>query len=116
MLKHPDENRSIIQQSSEWNELYETINLLSQQVSQTYKAYTSADEQFHELLDELMIGVFIIDTQGRLRLLNPKMQEMLGLSAKNMQSNYLEVIQDADLIHLIHKVVAEKTVYIKKSL
>ena len=42
---------------------YETINLLSQQVSQTYKAYTSADEQFHELLDELMIGVFIIDTQ-----------------------------------------------------
>ena len=32
--------------------LYETINLLSQQVSQTYKAYTSADEQFHELLDE----------------------------------------------------------------
>ncbi|MFX4040393.1 two-component system histidine kinase PnpS [Enterococcus faecalis] len=108
MLKHPDENRSIIQQSSEWNELYETINLLSQQVSQTYKAYTSADEQFHELLDELMIGVFIIDTQGRLRLLNPKMQEMLGLSAKNMQSNYLEVIQDADLIHLIHQVVAEK--------
>ncbi|NSN52846.1 two-component sensor histidine kinase, partial [Enterococcus faecalis] len=40
--------------------------------------------------------------------LNPKMQEMLGLSAKNMQSNYLEVIQDADLIHLIHQVVAEK--------
>lgn len=36
------------------------------------------------------------------------MQEMLGLSAKNMQSNYLEVIQDADLIHLIHQVVAEK--------
>ena len=33
-----------------------------------------------------------------------------------MQSNYLEVIQDADLIHLIHQVVAEKTVYIKKSL
>ena len=25
-----------------------------------------------------------------------------------MQSNYLEVIQDADLIHLIHQVVAEK--------
>ncbi|MGC3391311.1 PAS domain-containing protein, partial [Enterococcus faecalis] len=76
------ENRSIIQQSSEWNELFETINLLSQQVSQTYKAYTSADEQLHELLDELMIGVFIIDTHGWLRLLNPKMQEMLGLSAK----------------------------------
>ncbi|MGH2227199.1 PAS domain-containing protein, partial [Enterococcus faecalis] len=76
----PHENRSIIQQSSEWNELCETIKLLSQQVSQTYKAYTSAHEQFHELLDEFVIGVFIIHTQGRLGLLNPKMQEMLGLS------------------------------------
>ena len=36
---------------------------------------------------------------------------MLGLSAKNMQSNYLEVIQDADLIHLIHQVVAENSLH-----
>ena len=43
------------------------------------------------------------------------MQEMLGLSAKICKSNYLEVIQDADLIHLIHQVVAEKTVYIKRN-
>lgn len=61
MPKHPGENRSIIQQSFEWNELHEAINLLSQQVSQTYKAYTPVGEQLHELLDELMIGVFITD-------------------------------------------------------
>ncbi|MGC3558329.1 hypothetical protein ACPTHF_13545, partial [Enterococcus faecalis] len=47
-------------------------------------------------------------TQPRQPLNKPKMQEKIGHSAKNMQSNYLEVIQDADLIHLIHLVVAEK--------
>jgi len=108
MLKHPDESRSIIQHSSEWNELYQTVNALSQQVSQTYKAYTSTDEQFHDLLDELMIGVFIIDTQGALRLVNPKMLEILGLSKEAVNQHYLEVIHDPELIHLIHQVSADK--------
>jgi two-component system phosphate regulon sensor histidine kinase PhoR len=108
MLKHPDESRSIIQHSSEWNELYQTVNALSQQVSQTYKAYTSTDEQFHQLLDELMIGIFIIDTQGALRLVNPKMLEILGLSQQAVNRNYLEVIHDPTLIHLIHQASAEK--------
>lgn len=108
MLNHPDETRSIIQQSSEWNELYQTVNALSQQVSQTYKAYTSTDEQFHELLDELMIGIFIIDTQGDLRLVNPKMMEILGLTDRSINQNYLSVIHDPTLIHLIHQVVADK--------
>lgn len=109
IVKYPDEARSIIQDSPEWNELYQTVNLLSQQMSQTYLAYTSTDEQFHALLDELMIGVFIIDVDGKLELINPKMLEILSIQAEDAGKDYFEVIQEPALIHLIHQVVTEKS-------
>jgi two-component system phosphate regulon sensor histidine kinase PhoR len=109
MVKYPDESRSIIQNSPEWNELYETVNLLSQRMSQTYLAYTSTEEQFHALLDELMIGVFLIDVEGKLRLINPKMREILAIPEHDTEKNYFDVIEEPAMIHLIHQVVTEKS-------
>ncbi|OJG28175.1 sensory box histidine kinase [Enterococcus caccae] len=109
IVKYPDESRSIIQDSPEWNELYQTVNLLSQQMSQTYLAYTSTDEQFHALLDELMIGVFIIDIEGRLQLINPKMIDILTIDQTDVGKEYFEVIKEPALIHLIHQVITEKS-------
>ncbi|OJG55751.1 sensory box histidine kinase [Enterococcus haemoperoxidus] len=109
IVKYPDEARSIIQDSPEWNELYQTVNLLSQQMSQTYLAYTSTDEQFHALLDELMIGVFIIDVDGKVQLINPKMTEILMIEKNDAGKDYFEVIKEPALIHLIHQVITEKS-------
>jgi len=109
IVKYPDEARSIIQDSPEWNELYQTVNLLSQQMSQTYLAYTSTDEQFHALLDELMIGVFIIDVDGKLQLINPKMIDILMIENSDVGKNYFDVIKEPSLIHLIHQVITEKS-------
>lgn len=109
IVKYPDEARSIIQDSPEWNELYQTVNLLSQQMSQTYLAYTSTDEQFHALLDELMIGVFIIDIEGKLQLINPKMIEILTIDKSDIGKEYFDVIKEPALIHLIHQVITEKS-------
>ncbi|WP_207694960.1 two-component system, OmpR family, phosphate regulon sensor histidine kinase PhoR [Enterococcus sp. DIV0212c] len=109
IVKYPDEARSIIQDSPEWNELYQTVNVLSQQMSQTYLAYTSTEEQFHALLDELMIGVFIIDVQGKLQLINPKMLEILTIKENDAGKDYFDVIKEPALIHLIHQVITEKS-------
>ncbi|OTN90509.1 hypothetical protein A5819_003009 [Enterococcus sp. 7E2_DIV0204] len=109
IVKYPDEARSIIQDSPEWNELYQTVNLLSQQMSQTYLAYTSTDEQFHALLDELMIGVFIIDVDGKLQLINPKMINILMIDNSDVGKDYFDVIKEPALIHLIHQVITEKS-------
>ncbi|MFD2305544.1 sensor histidine kinase [Enterococcus termitis] len=109
IVKYPDEARSIIQDSPEWNELYQTVNLLSQQMSQTYLAYTSTEEQFHALLDELMIGVFIINVDGQLQLINPKMLDILKIDTDTIGKDYFEVIKEPVLIHLIHQVITEKS-------
>lgn len=109
IVKHPDETRSIIQQSHEWSELYETVNVLSQQMSETYLAYTSTEEQFHLLLNELMIGIFIIDSNGILQLVNPKMLEILEINESISGKKYFEFFKESTLFHLIHQVMKDKT-------
>lgn len=104
MLSHPERSNSILQESKQWEELYLTINELSKKMSSTYLAYTTTEKQFYTLLNDLMIGVFIIDSEDQLRLANPKMQEHLGLLTMPNAAEYTDVIKDPQLIRLIHQV------------
>lgn len=104
MVNNPDKTEIIMQTSDQWEELYQTINELSEQMSKMYRAYTTTEEQLYSLLNELMIGVFLIDSESRLRLLNPKMQNHLGVSHFRPNERYTEIIQEPKLIQLIHKV------------
>ncbi|MFV0560525.1 MAG: ATP-binding protein [Enterococcus sp.] len=106
MVDSPEQTEIIMQESGQFEELYQTVNLLSEQMSETYRAYTTTEEQFHALLQELMLGVFLIDDEGTLLLCNPKMQTYLGLLASPESRLYTEVIQETQLIHLIHQVSA----------
>ena len=105
-----------MQTSDQWEELYQTINELSEQMSKMYRAYTTTEEQLYSLLNELMIGVFLIDSESRLRLLNPKMQSHLGVSHFRPNERYTEIIQEPKLIQLIHQVNPRlNRLYTKKS-
>lgn len=104
MVNNPDKTEIIMQTSDQWEELYQTINELSEQMSKMYRAYTTTEEQLYSLLNELMIGVFLIDSESRLRLLNPKMQSHLGVSHFRPNERYTEIIQEPKLIQLIHQV------------
>ena len=104
MVNNPDKTEIIMQTSDQWEELYQTINELSEQMSKMYRAYTTTEEQLYSLLNELMIGVFLIDSESRLRLLNPKMQNHLGVSHFRPNERYTEIIQEPKLIQLIHQV------------
>ena len=104
MVNNPDKTEIIMQTSDQWEELYQTINELSEQMSKMYRAYTTTEEQLYSLLNELMIGVFLIGSESRLRLLNPKMQNHLGVSHFRPNERYTEIIQEPKLIQLIHQV------------
>ncbi|WP_086347469.1 sensor histidine kinase [Candidatus Enterococcus clewellii] len=109
MIQDPQKGRSIIQQSSEWHELYETANELSSQMSETYRAYLSSEEQLHILLNELMIGIFIVDKNGVLELINPVMCDFLGIkSVPSKRSSYQQTINDPLLIQLINQAITEE--------
>jgi len=76
-LNDPGKRRSILSESSQMNELYDTINQLSKTMSKTYQAYVSTEEQFYQFIDHLMIGVFFINKEGIIQLANPQIMKFL---------------------------------------
>ncbi|HAQ4362152.1 TPA: two-component sensor histidine kinase [Enterococcus faecium] len=108
MVQNPNQAEVIMQTPDQWEELYQTINALSEQMSKMYRACTTTEEQLYTLLNELMIGVFLIDNaDSRLLLLNPKMQLHLNVVSYQPEQRYTEVIQEPKLIQLIHQVTPE---------
>ena len=112
VVANPKQSEMILQTSPQWEELYQTVNQLSEQMSQTYRAYTATEEQLYTLLNELMIGVFIIDEQHRLVMMNHAMQEQLGIFQEpKLNRNFAEQIKDTQLIQSIYH-VNEQTPFI----
>ncbi|HBK4051280.1 TPA: two-component sensor histidine kinase [Enterococcus faecium] len=108
MVQNPNQAEVIMQTPDQWEELYQTINALSEQMSKMYRACTTTEEQLYTLLNELMIGVFLIDdADSRLLLLNPKMQLHLNVVSYQPEQRHTEVIQEPKLIQLIHQVTPE---------
>lgn len=104
MIAQPDHKETIIQSSSQWEELYQSVNTLSEQMSLTYQAYSASEKQLYTLLNELMIGVFIISEEGHLLLMNATMQEQLNSYPQKMQYPFTESITDTQLIQMIYQV------------
>ncbi|WP_159723690.1 sensor histidine kinase [Enterococcus sp. CSURQ0835] len=107
MVAEPEKSNFVLQNSPQWKELYRTVNQLSEQLNETYAAYTSTEKQFTTLFHELMIGVFIIDEAGRFVMINKTMEELLSVGGATGQS-YWQVIEDPNLIRLIQQVSTEK--------
>lgn len=104
MIEHPDNPEIIMQSSPQWKELYQSVNLLSEQMSHTYQAYSASEKRLYTLLNELMIGVFIIDEDGKLLLMNATMQEQLGNFVAPLQRSFTETITDTQLIQMIYQI------------
>lgn len=105
MVAQPEKSELILQTSPQWQELYQTINQLSEQLTETYQAYTATETQLHTLLDELMIGVFLLDDNHQLIMINPAMKKQLGLTGSlALPQNLASVIRDPSLIQAIYQV------------
>ena len=104
MIAHPDHPETIMQSSPQWEELYQSINTLSEKMSHAYQAYNASEKQLYTLLNELIIGVFMIDSEGNLLLMNAPMQEQLGIFAAPLQQSFTETITDTQLIQMIYQV------------
>lgn len=105
MVAQPEKTEIIMQTSSQWQELYQTINQLSEQLSSTYQAYTATEEQLYTLLNEVMIGVFILNEDKQVVMMNPAMKEQLALdSFIQLPTELTDVIQDPALIQFIYRI------------
>lgn len=107
MVKEPEKSNYVMQNSPQWQELYLTINQLSERVNQTYAAYNSTEKQFTTLFHDLTIGVFIIDGEGKILMMNPSMEEILQVGGAT-QHYFWEIIKDPKLIQLVQQILVDK--------
>lgn len=103
IINEPKQQKMIMQTSSAWRELYQNINTLSQQMGDTYHAYTSSEKQFYTLLNELMVGVFIIDETGKLVFINEVLIEQLNITSNTKEQPFSSVITEPQLVQMIYQ-------------
>lgn len=108
MVANPTRTETIMQTTPHWEELYQALNQLSEQMSHTYKAYSATERQLHTLLNDLMIGIFIVDSEDRLIMMNSEMKRQLGLFQNLAEKvNFAEVVKDPQLIQLIYRITPD---------
>lgn len=103
IAQQPQKEALILENTTEWAELYQTVNHVGKQMNKTYLAYEANKQQLESLIHDLQIGVFLIDHHKRLRLLNPKGQSFLHIKDFKEDANYMEVINQIDLVKLIQE-------------
>lgn len=107
MTKEPAANERIIYEKTtpESAELIAILNKLNDQMQQTQLAYTTSEKQLATLLNELTIGIFILDRDGTIKTMNTVMQHHLGIT-QPLVSNcpFTSVITDTQFIQLIYHV------------
>ncbi|GBD68650.1 two-component histidine kinase [Tetragenococcus halophilus subsp. halophilus] len=103
MIKEPEQQKKILQNSPGWQELYQNINTLSKQMSDTYYAFTTSERQFYTLLNDLIVGVFIIDETGNVIFINQTLEQQLNINAQNINQPFTTVITDPQFIQMIYQ-------------
>ena len=105
MVANPSRTETIMQTTPQWEELYQALNQLSEQMTDTYNAYSATEQQLHTLLNDLMIGIFIVDSENKLVMINPEMKRQLNLFHNLPENvNFAEVIKEPQLIQLVYRI------------
>lgn len=104
MIAHPEQTETIMANSPQWEALYQSINQLSEQMSQNYRTYRATEKQFYYLLEELTIGVFLIDQQHELVFANQAFKNQFHLQSDvQLPLPFEELFHDATLIQMIYQ-------------
>lgn len=108
MIKDPAHAETIISEASQWDELYQSVNQLSEGLSQTYQSYQATEKQFYFLLEELTIGVFLLDNQQEITFMNQAMKEQLGVYLDFQENDSFEkIIIEPELIQMVYQLTEE---------
>lgn len=108
MIKEPAHAETIISDTSQWDELYQSVNQLSEGLSRTHQSYRATEKQFYFLLEELTIGVFLIDNQHEITFINQAMKEQLGFYQELTGTEPFEnIIMESELIQMVYQLTEE---------
>ncbi len=101
--------RTAVAGHDEFAELGRTLNGLAQSLSTSLADLVSERDLLGGILTGMREGVLLVDSQGRLALLNPSFREMFLVGSDVVGRQLLEVIRHAELKSLLDQAVSAQT-------
>lgn len=84
--------------------LGDSINELAENLEQQQIELKISEERIYSLINHLIIGVMLLDENRRIRIVNPVMNELLGVNLYGKISHlYTDYVKSAELIELIEE-------------
>ena len=81
-----------------------SVNELAENLEQQRLEIETSDERIYGLINHLIIGVMLLDEERRIRIVNPIMNELLGVNLYGKISHlYTDYVKSAELIELIEE-------------
>ncbi len=93
--------RARVPKSSQLAPLGAVLDLLATNLSSTLAELTSERDKMSSILESMREGVMLLDTEGRIRHLNPALREMLWIQNDVEGSTLLEAVRQSELHALL---------------
>lgn len=95
----------------EIDDLGQSINLLAINLDQQMQEINENQTRLRELINHLIIGVMVVDSEGNITMVNPVMNEVLGEDIySKIGEPFDEALHSTSLVELIEKTITEKTI------
>ncbi len=100
------EARYTLSSYSDINELGDSINDLAENLKAQFNAIKHNDQQLTKLLENLVVGVILINENREITVCNPMANEILGVNIYgNIGRVYSDIIHSSDIIQLVEKAI-----------
>ena len=107
-----DFTRRILQNTpDEIGELAATLNQMAQAIEDMLREIGAQNQRLAAIFLSMIEGVIIVDGRGLIRSINPAIEKIFGVTARETQGRiFLEAIRNNDIAHVIDRVLGEGTV------
>lgn len=106
-LAHKDyQARYQMESYDEIDDLGHSINYLADQLESQRSEIEQSDRRLSTLIDNLVVGVILVNEDREITVCNPVVNEILGVNLyQQIGREYTDIIQSSEIIHLVEKAI-----------
>lgn len=88
--------------------LGQTVNKLADSLDEKNRTILQSNERLSALLDRLIVGVVLLDSEQRIEMMNPAVYQILGIDENLLGRSFLEMSKSYGLVQIIQQTFQKK--------
>lgn len=85
-----------------------TVNKLADSLEEKNRTILQSNERLSALLDRLIVGVVLLDSEQRIEMMNPAVYQILGIDENLLGRSFLEMSKSYGLVQIIQQTYQKK--------